>query len=217
MKKIILISSLSFLTACQSAVAHEKKGNANYLAPYDNWYFNFVTPKALPALVTYMVMLDTDGVLYKFKTFDSVQGHYESIGGWSNYIFRSKKTFNNAKNPPQWMKFCWDSIIDKKVYETVIHFSPNVWRMMITPEPDSFVKTEIYYHDSMLIGLSPEGKVTAWLSNNGKENIKIATGQTVSGDQLTLCKGVTRFPNGYEYPEMTNEFIKGKIYPYGNW
>ncbi|WP_374058693.1 DUF2931 family protein [Salmonella bongori] len=40
-------------------------------------------------------------------------------------------SFNKAKNPPQFIPFCWDSVIDKKAYETRITFSVTVWKMTI--------------------------------------------------------------------------------------
>ncbi|MBZ2401169.1 DUF2931 family protein, partial [Erwinia amylovora] len=40
---------------------------------------------------------------------------------------------------------------------------------------------------------------------------------TLSGDKLSICKGITRFSTGYEFGENTKDFIKGKVYPYGNW
>ncbi|EEA6532292.1 DUF2931 family protein, partial [Salmonella enterica subsp. enterica] len=40
------------------------------LAPYDEWYFNFFYPNALPADVTYVELLDTDGILYQYRALD---------------------------------------------------------------------------------------------------------------------------------------------------
>ncbi|HHL2502100.1 TPA: type VI secretion protein, partial [Yersinia enterocolitica] len=37
------------------------------------------------------------------------------------------------------------------------------------------------------------------------------------GDNMLICKGITKHPNGYVYYGKTPEFIKGKTYPYGNW
>ncbi|MEH3916195.1 DUF2931 family protein [Enterobacter asburiae] len=34
------------------------------------------------------------------------------------------------------MIFCWDSIIDKKTYQSTLFFSQNTWDKMITPYPD---------------------------------------------------------------------------------
>ncbi|BCQ44246.1 hypothetical protein ERHA55_17730 [Erwinia rhapontici] len=76
------------------------------------------------------------------------------------------------------------------------------------------------YYDSIQIGLAPEGKVAVWIDGIGFEpNHRVipAVLKTVSGDKLALCKGITRFSNGYEYGENTKEFIKDKVYPYGVW
>ncbi|KFC77820.1 DUF2931 family protein, partial [Ewingella americana] len=72
----------------------------------------------------------------------------------------------------------------------------------------------------MIIGLAPEGKVTVWLQDVGKYpnyHVTPLAIETLSGDQLNACKGITRFSNGYEYGEETKAFIKNKIYPYGSW
>ncbi|ANC39161.1 hypothetical protein A6V27_01640 [Hafnia alvei] len=88
---------------------------------------------------------------------------------------------------------------------------------MITSEQDAWNKKDIFYYNSLVIGLAPEGKIRVWLKGNATLNILIATGQTVSGDQLTLCRGITKSDFSYGYDEDTKEFIKGKTYPYGSW
>lgn len=40
---------------------------------------------------------------------------------------------------------------------------------------------------------------------------------TLSGDKLDTCKGITEHSQGYSYTKTTQDFIKGKTYPYGNW
>lgn len=40
---------------------------------------------------------------------------------------------------------------------------------------------------------------------------------TVSGNELSMCKGITGGDYSYEYSNTTKEFIKGKKYPYGLW
>ncbi|EKT1270865.1 DUF2931 family protein, partial [Salmonella enterica] len=127
-----------------------------------------------------------------------------------------------AKNPPQAMHFCWDSIIDKKVYETWITFGYPVWEMMLTPYPSPLDAGVQEYHRYLVIGLAPEGRVRVWLVNNGKPNTRLTEDkdilvETVSGEKLAMCKGVTRFSHGYHYIKETEDFIKDKKYPYGNW
>ncbi|MEA5169593.1 DUF2931 family protein, partial [Enterobacter sichuanensis] len=43
-----------------------------------------------------------------------------SVGTWSQHAGKGTSPFNKASSPPQVMQFCWDSIIDKKVYETTL-------------------------------------------------------------------------------------------------
>ncbi|MBC3252686.1 DUF2931 family protein [Serratia fonticola] len=40
------------------------------------WKFNFFTPKALPALVTFVAILDAKGTDYRFNTLDSGMMYY---------------------------------------------------------------------------------------------------------------------------------------------
>ena len=47
------------------------KEKISLLAPYDEWYFNFFYPNSLPAEVTYVELLDTDGIYYQFRTLAS--------------------------------------------------------------------------------------------------------------------------------------------------
>ena len=80
-------------------------------------------------------------------------------------------------------------------------------------------KGERRYHRFMVIGLAPEGKVRVWLQNSRKPNIELTDilVETVSGDKLDMCKNITDFSRGYKYSKGTEDFIKGKKYPYGEW
>ncbi|ECD9305121.1 DUF2931 family protein, partial [Salmonella enterica subsp. salamae] len=78
------------------------------------------------------------------------------------------------------------------------------------------------YRRYLLIGLAPEGRVRVWLENTKKPNTRLTEDkdilvETVSGEKLAMCKGVTRFSRGYKYIKETEDFIKDKKYPYGNW
>lgn len=230
-KTFILLAAL-FVSGC--AFANDKADKStelsSLLAPYDEWYFDFVTPKALPAVVTYAELLDTNGILYRFRTLDGVNTSDASIGQWAKKgLGGGIPSFNKAKNPPQFIHFCWDSVIDKKVYETRITFSGEVWKMMLTPYFAPYdeiqsayhngAKGEQRYHRFMVIGLAPEGKVRVWLQNSRKPNIELTDilAETVSGSKLDMCKSITDFSRGYKYSKGTEDFIKGKKYPYGNW
>ncbi|MEB6106811.1 DUF2931 family protein, partial [Escherichia coli] len=39
---------------------------------------------------------------------------------------------------PVRMTVCWDSVIDKKAYETEIWFSRDTWQQMLTAYPDTY-------------------------------------------------------------------------------
>ncbi|EDT2838726.1 DUF2931 family protein [Salmonella enterica subsp. enterica] len=204
------------------SVTATSKELTSLLAPYDEWYFNFFYPNALPAKVTYVELLDTDGILYRYRMLGSTNASSASVGKWNEEVMGIHSDFNKAKNPPQAMHFCWDSIIDKKVYETWITFGYPVWEMMLTPYPSPWDASIQEYHRYLVIGLAPEGRVRVWLVNNGKPNTRLKEDkdivvETVSGEKLAMCKGVTRFSRGYKYIKETEDFIKDKKYPYGNW
>ncbi|MDZ5681236.1 DUF2931 family protein, partial [Enterobacter hormaechei] len=152
-----------------------------------------------------------------------------SVGSWGDSIGYGIPSFNKAKNPPRFIHFCWDSVIDKRVYETTITFGSKVWEMMLIPyfAPYDEIQTAYHngakgeqrYHRFMVIGLAPEGKVRIWLQNSRKPNIELTDilVETVSGDKLDMCKNITDFSRGYKYSKGTEDFIKGKKYPYGEW
>ena len=211
----MIVLPLLLLTGCSDSNAQSPGGS--FKAPWDEWYFTFSTPKALPAQVTLVKLLDTDGYGYVFQTIDQPQG--DSVGKWDTHNSLGFSPFNKANSPPQMITFCWDSIIDKKVYETTLFFAPVTQQKMISSEPVWSNPKEIYYFRYMVIGLAPEGKVRLWLKNNGDPDL-LQTGTkitTVSGKDLDMCKDETNFPNGYEYSEGMKLFIKDKKYPYGNW
>ncbi|MGB8663221.1 MAG: DUF2931 family protein, partial [Serratia inhibens] len=182
--------------------------------------FNFFTPKALPALVTFAVVIGTDDWVFRFVTLDSTPDLDKVIGAWNDSDRAPSGHWNRIKYPPKSVFFCWDSIIDKKVYETRLTFSQSDVEKMRRPSVYKDYQGKTAYYNTLQIGLAPGGKVAVWLRGVGFEpNYRVTPSviKTLSGDKLELCKGVTRFSNGYEYGDNTKEFIKGKKYPYGNW
>ncbi|WP_041162129.1 DUF2931 family protein [Enterobacter soli] len=203
------------LTGCQAVAPTTPEETGGM--PYGKWDFAFFTPKALYAEVTQALIIDEKGVVYTFRTLDSVQDSAITVGAWSNRVRRNAQ-FNQARHPPVMMLFCWDSVIDKKTYETRIVFPASLKSRMLTPTgQDSYGTT---WYDTLLIGLAPEGRVRIWLQNSGiGDNLPVEPQRltTLSGDRLDACKGITHFSHGYRYTEDTVEFIKGKAYPYGQW
>jgi len=179
------------------------------------WKFNFFTPKALPAVVTFAVVQGTDGTIYRFNTLDSTKALNGVIGEWNDSARALNGHWNHVDSAPKHILFCWDSVIDKKVYETHLTLPKSVVEKMQNPYG------EHYPHNTVQIGLAPEGKVAVWLSGvaRGELSYRVTPSvmKTVSGDKLDICKGITRFSNGYEYGKDTENFIKGKKYPYGSW
>lgn len=79
--------------------------------PYGLWEFAFFTPKDLPAFVNYVGIIDDKKVVYSFRSLDSVDDSWATVGTWNNKVRRHAQ-FNKARHPPVTMLFCWDSIID---------------------------------------------------------------------------------------------------------
>ncbi|MBL5861131.1 DUF2931 family protein [Serratia fonticola] len=184
------------------------------------WKFNFFTPQALPAVVTFVAILDAGGTDCRFNTLDSTKALYGVVGEWNDRARALNGHWNHVKHPPRHILFCWDSVIDKRVYETRLTLSDAVVEKMRNPSGYKDYQGNIGYYDNIQIGLAPGGKVAVWLRGIGSQpNYRVTPSvlKTVSGDKLELCKGITRFSNGYEYGENTEDFIKGKTYPYGNW
>ncbi|MDV5193772.1 DUF2931 family protein [Enterobacter asburiae] len=174
-------------------------------------------PKALPAQVTLLKLLDVDGYASTYRTIDQPRGI--SVGKWSDRNSAGSTQFNKSDRLPKIMIFCWDSIIDRKTYQSTLFFSQNTWDKMITPYPDVLEPGKNAYRQTMLIGLAPEGKVRVWLRQYGHSDISLNDTQitTVSGKDLDMCKGVTKSDFSYGYDEDILGFIKNKKYPYGSW
>jgi len=187
--------------------------------PYDEWKFLFIYPHALPALATEALMVDGAGYKTTFHDVDNTESSKVSVGRWNEHLGVTQSYYNKGKALPLMLRFCWDSVIDKKSYETTVFFKQGTWDQMTTLYTDSYRPDETYYRDTMVIGLAPGGKVSVWLDNLGdpvvlQSDAKITT---VSGDEMRMCRGVTKHPDGYVYYGDTPDFIKDKTYPYGNW
>jgi len=216
-KRIAVLLSLLTLTACQGADQANK--TAQNTEPTE-WKFNFFTPKALPALVTFAAVLDAGNIDYRFNTLDYTPALDSVVGEWNERSRAANGHWNRTKSPPRHILFCWDSVIDKKVYETHLTLSDAAIDKMRRSSMYKNYLGKTAYYDSIQIGLAPEGKVAVWIDGIGFEpNHRVipAVLKTVSGDKLALCKGITKHPNGYKYYGDTPEFIKNKVYPYGVW
>ena len=159
-KRVFLLLLLA-VAGCHSArsLTPEETGEM----PYGLWEFAFFTPKALPALVTYVGIIDDKNILYSFRTLDSTQDSYLTVGTWNDKVGRHGQ-FNKARHPPVAMLFCWDSTIDKKTYETRIIFPESLRsRMSVSTGVDRY--GEKAWYDTLLFGLAPGGKVKVWLQN----------------------------------------------------
>lgn len=55
MRLITILLSFAFLVSCNISSANDQQGKIK--APFDEWYFTFSTPKALPAQVTLVKLI----------------------------------------------------------------------------------------------------------------------------------------------------------------
>ncbi|WP_413527889.1 DUF2931 family protein [Rahnella inusitata] len=217
---ILLLS----LTAChKTPPQHGRSAPAvegDWTLPYGKWEFAFLTPEALPATVTHVRIVDTAGYLNSFNTLDGTHSDPNIVGTWSDKSRSGSVYFNKVSHPPQYMIFCWDSIIDMKTYETSLFFPPEVWQKMKTPASYKARSGNTVWYKTMLFGLAPEGKVRVWLQDVGNHPnypVPVTDLKTVSGEELTVCRGITKSDFSYGYDQDIKDFIKGKTYPYGSW
>lgn len=187
--------------------------------PYDEWKFLFIYPKALPALATQALMVDGAGYKTTYHYIDTTRPSRVSVGRWNDRLGVTQSYYNKGKALPLMLRFCWDSVIDKKSYETLVLFKKGTWEQMTTLYTDSYRPDEMYYRDTIVIGLAPGGKVSVWLDNLGDPVVPQSDARitTVSGDSMVMCRGVTKSNFSYGYDPDIKEFIEGKTYPYGNW
>ncbi|OKB64509.1 type VI secretion protein [Serratia marcescens] len=224
--KAVIVFVLIALTGCSTgkiqsvalgdAATHTEFGYKKL--PYDQWEFLFIYPWALPALATQALMVDAEGYKTTYQYVDNTEPSKVSVGRWNDRLGGVETYYNKGKALPLMLRFCWDSVIDKKSYETQVIFKQGTWKQMATPFTDSY-RNETYYRSTMIIGLAPEGKVSVWLGDRGNPVVAQSDAKitTVSGEKMNMCKGVTNFPNGYGYTKGTKAFIEGKVYPYGSW
>jgi len=161
--EIILVARLFpllILTACQGKSLSDTATQSNVPA---EWTFNFFTPKALPAVVTFAAILDADGKDYRFNTLNSTLDLPEVIGEWNDKDRVPSGYWNHVKRPPRHIIFCWDSIIDKKVYETHLTIPKPVLDKMLRSSECRDCRGRTAYYNRVQIGLAPEGKVAVWL------------------------------------------------------
>ena len=220
--KIIFTALLLVLAGCTaekspSASPGETEWGYKKL-PYDDWKFLFIYPKALPALATQALMVDGAGYKTTYQYVDHTEASQVSVGRWNDRLGAVQAYYNKGKALPLMLRFCWDSVIDKKSYETLVLFKKGAWEQMTTPYTDSRWN-ETYYRSTMIIGLAPEGKVSVWLGDPANPVVPQSDAKitTVSGDDMVMCRGVTKSDFSYGYDPDIKEFIEGKTYPYGNW
>ncbi|WP_029685959.1 DUF2931 family protein [Tatumella saanichensis] len=221
LKNPILLLLLITLSGCRAGEPQTPEQTGTM--PYGEAGFAFFTPKGLPAIVTRALIIDSKKVVYTYRTLDSTQENPDSVGSWSDLASRHAQR-NQLRHAPAQMLFCWDSIIDRKTYQTVIVFSPELQTQMSTPTGKDF-RGKTAWYDTLLFGLAPEGTVRIWLQNtDARENLPVTplSVTTTSGDKLSVCnKFPSRIKFNYSIPDgydpFIKEFIKGKKYPYGNW
>ncbi|HHL2502351.1 TPA: DUF2931 family protein [Yersinia enterocolitica] len=219
MMTALLLLSVTGCTAGKSLPAATGETEWGYKKlPYDQWEFLFIYPWALPAQATQALMVDGAGYKTTYQYVDTTRPSKVSVGRWNDHLGGVETYYNKGKALPLMLRFCWDSVIDKKSYETLILFKQGTWEQMTTPFTDSY-RDETYYRSTMIIGLAPEGKVSVWLGDRGNPVVPQSDAKitTVSGEKMEMCQGVTKSDFSYGYDQDIKDFIEGKTYPYGNW
>ncbi len=65
-------------------------------------------------------MVDGEGYKTTYQYLDNTEPSQVSVGRWSDHLGATESYYNKGKALPLMLRFCWDSIIDKKSYETLI-------------------------------------------------------------------------------------------------
>ncbi|HDR2756032.1 DUF2931 family protein [Enterobacter sp. RHBSTW-00175] len=220
----LALALLLTATGCSPSKTHPLQSNqaasGDWTLPYGEWNFSFITPYELPSEVLHARVIDTDGYLYTFNTLDQASPDPDSVPKWAKSAHGFGDQFNKVKNPPQYIVFCWDSYIDQQTYETSAIFGPDTWLRMKTPADHIWSNGDLVWYDNMTFGLSPGGKVNIWFPDvAGRPSLRVKPLKlmTRSGKDLTLCKDYVVPGGSFNFLPETQEFIKGKTYPYGNW
>lgn len=109
--RVAWLFPLLILTACQG------KSLSDTAAQNDEpteWTFDFFTPRALPALVTYAVVQDADGKVYEFNTLNRTSALPDVIGEWNDKDRVSGGYWNHVKRPPDILFFAGTRLSIKK-------------------------------------------------------------------------------------------------------
>ncbi|WOI98301.1 DUF2931 family protein [Citrobacter koseri] len=225
-RRLHILAVLLALAGCSHPQTYplqsKQAASGDWTLPYGKGSFSFITPWQLPAYVTQARVIDTDGYLYTFYTLDSTSRDPVSIDKWGDILYGGSVNFNKINKPPQFIVFCWDSLIDRRTYETRVIFSPAMWQRMKTPADHTRRSGEPMWYRNILFGLAPGGKVRIWFPDVGDYPAIPVTPRkihTLSGNELTICKegANSGFLREYRYSSDTEAFIKGKTYPYGEW
>ena len=224
MNKLLLTALLIIASGCSPQKPHplqsKQAASGDWTLPYGEWTFSLITPYELPAQTLHVRVIDTDGYLYTFNTLDPTSRSPDSIDNWATAVHGvSFNNFNKVKKPPQYIVFCWESYIDKQTYETSAVFGPETWLRMKTPADHTW-NGDVVWYDNLLFGLSPGGKVNVWFPDvAGRPSLPVKPLKmwTLAGNEMTLCKDYVVPGGSFNFIQSTQDFIKGKTYPYGNW
>ena len=222
--KLLILSLLLTASGCSpqksQPLQSKQAASGDWTLPYDEWTFTFITPRKLPSMVNHARVIDTDGYLYTFNTLDPTSWDPASVDKWPESAHGFYANFNKVKKPPQYIIFCWESYIDQQTYETSAVFGPDTWLRMKTPADHTYRSGAPVWYDNMTFGLSPGGKVKVWFPDvAGRPSLPVKPLKmwTRSGNDLTLCKNYVVPGGTFNVIQSTQDFIKGKTYPYGNW
>jgi hypothetical protein len=178
----------------------------------------FITPYELPAEVLHARVIDTDGYLYTFNTLDQTAPDPDSVNKWTDVTFGGSVHFNKVKNRRSSSSSAGILILTKNLRNQRCIRAGN---LAAYENPASHTwHGDIIWYDNMTFGLSPGGKVKVWFPDvEGRPSIPVKPLKmwTLSGNAMTLCKDYVVPGGSFNFIQSTQDFIKGKTYPYGNW
>ena len=98
--------------------------------------------------MTFAVVQDAADGVYQFTTLESSPDLDKVIGAWNDSDRAPSGHWNRIKSPPTFF-FCWDSIIDKKVYETRLTLSQSDVEKMRRPSVHKDYQGKTAYYNTL--------------------------------------------------------------------